>query len=222
MSAEWIGCRFNIGVEEFDYVEATLKKYTKGNYIIAHETAKNPHYHILFEGTDIIYKNFSQTLKRKFQLNMNGKKTEYRRDKEIRTLEQYQTYILKDGNYRSNMDADKIKELYSNSYQKENVNPINEEIIKELIEELKHKKLPNYTMDWNNQWKDPREDIFAYQANTKIYICKKLLKKKAKKNKCRVNRIYDMFITEAYEQDLQHYDHISSEELIYFNLFKNI
>lgn len=191
---EWIGCRFNIDVCHFDDVELKLQHYTKGDYIIAHEVASQPHYHILFQGTDQDYKNFSQTLKRKYNLNMNGKKHEYRRDNQIRSLEQYQKYILKDGNYRSNMTPEKIKELYSQSYPKEDVNPENDKIVQELLEE--HVKKVSHLLD--HSWQEDAQ--YNRKESLRIRVIQKMLQHKIKNiNKCRVNKIAQNYLREYYD-----------------------
>lgn len=213
---DWIGCRFDIKVEAFDYVEEYLIQCIgpKNKYLISHEVAKNPHFHILFEGDIKMYKNFSQQMKRKYKLNMNGKKSQYRKDKEIRSLRQYQTYCTKDSNYRSNMCPEFIKELYSESYQKEQLNPINEEIIKELLEEdHEHPK-------WANKFSKyiERETVGDFQSRVQIIIINKLLKKKSTINKCRVKKIYTQYLVAHKDEACT--DSMNHAELIYFNIMR--
>lgn len=210
---EWIACRFDISEEHYDYVEEKVKQYGLGDYVIGFEKSSKSHYHILMEGNDKIYKNFSKVLKEKFNLNKNGKKHQYRKEKEVRSVEQYKTYILKDGNYRSNLDAEEIKKLYDQSYQKEDINPKNEEIVQELIKEEVY-KLPQY----KNSSYENRESILDFMSKVKIIIIDKLLKKDLSINKCRVNKIYQLYIQQ--HNKVCEYNCINHSELIYFNLFR--
>lgn len=210
---EWLACRFDIALEHFDFVEDKVKQYGLGDYVIGFEESSKSHYHILMEGNDKIYKNFSKVLKEKFNLNKNGKKHQYRKEKEIRTIEQYKKYCLKDGNYRSNLPPDEVKLLYDQSYQKEDINPKNQEIAEELIKENIY-KLPGYkTHDF-----ETRDNIFEFMANIKKMIINKLLKKECTINKCRVNKIYQLYIVE--HRKICDYNCVDHAELIYFNLFR--
>lgn len=211
---KWIGCRFDVALEHFDYMEATLKEYAIGDWVIAHEMSSKSHYHILFWGSERIYRNLSKKLKEKFNLNANGKKHEYRKEPEIRSKEQYNIYILKDGNYRSNMSREKLEELYNKSYQKRDDNPLNKEIAEQLIEENISKEL-NIPRDSYKYC----DDKYTHKYQSKILIINKLLKNKAIINKCRVNKIYQLYIELDHEHG-PHFEHSTTHaELIYNNLF---
>lgn len=214
---KWIGCRFDVGEEHFDWMEKTIKEYTLGEYVIAFEMSKKAHYHILMEGSDKIYRNMSKKIKEKFNLNANGKKHEYRKEPNIRDKEQYNIYILKDGNYRSNMSEDRLRDLYNQSYQKRDDNPVNLKIAQEIKD--KKYKIPNWRYNkLSDTWSG--DASFEFMKMTKLIIIEKLLKNKGPINKCRVNRIYQLYIELLYEdQDEQSYDHIDYAQLIYNNIY---
>lgn len=118
---KYIACMFHIGEGHFDFVEETLCDYDIGQYIIAFESDPYDHFHIIFEGTEKIYTNFSKRLIEKFKLrgkSKEGKGRQYGKVKVIKDIDKMMSYTLKNEKYRTNMETDKIQELLEKSFVK--------------------------------------------------------------------------------------------------------
>lgn len=129
--------------EHFSYLENTIKEYDIGGYIIAAETTKDTHkesdgehFHFLVEMSDTDYHKFSKRVfKDKFNLAgraMNGHPRQYGKVSKIEKLDRMKSYTVKDGNFRTNLKEDEVKEITENSFKKEEKKSSRDEIINDL------------------------------------------------------------------------------------------
>ncbi len=142
METKYIACFFTLSLDKFDDLEQTLLNYDIGKYLIGYEVTpdvkKKEHFHILFEGTEQIYNNFSKVIVEKFGLRSKGKgNKKYGKVKDIRDIEKMCSYTIKGGNYRTNgFSEDRIKEWYDSSFQKQNGREVSKEIFEYLDKKL--------------------------------------------------------------------------------------
>lgn len=112
----------HLPLDQFDELEDRIKLFDT-EYIIAHETGKNPHYHFIVKITDKEYHNFCQEIfKKKYQLRGRATKDnprQYGKERNIKDLDRSIMYTLKDGNFRTNMDETTIRNLYDQSFKKD-------------------------------------------------------------------------------------------------------
>ena len=93
---EYIGFMCHLPLEEFTYINDTLKEYNIGGYIIAHEEKPYSHYHIICQMSDSDYHSFAQRVfKKKHNLRgraCNGNPRQYGRIKHIENLQRLKAY----------------------------------------------------------------------------------------------------------------------------------
>lgn len=123
MDTKIIAGFFTLKEEHYDYLEEALLLYDIGHYLIGFEITPNnekkEHFHVLFEGTDAIWNNFSKKVKGDHNLKGTGKgNKKYGKVKEIRDLEKMCSYTIKEGNYRGNFPEEDIKRWYDKSFSK--------------------------------------------------------------------------------------------------------
>ena len=150
----WIAFFAAIKHEHFDSVYAKFTKYCTGEFIIAKEKAGSAHsetdgehFHFCCDMSNKNYFNFAKScFKDDHKLNgkaHDGIPRQYGKVSEIKNLEKMQAYTLKDGCYVSNMDVEKIKELYSKSTpKKEKIN-----IYDKCMNNMKTVPPPGYLRD---------------------------------------------------------------------------
>ncbi len=114
----------------FDYLEEKLLEYDIGYYIIAAETAedkhkktKGQHFHFVVQMTEKDYNAYvKRVFKDKFKLSGragNGEGRQYGRVKAIEDIIRMKAYVMKDGNFRSNIPKDEQLELLSIAFKKD-------------------------------------------------------------------------------------------------------
>lgn len=115
-------------LEEFDYVEQTLMRYDIGEYAIGHEKVNSkgeekPHYHFFVEIENKDYNSYIKLINKRIPIIGSGKggKRKYGAVKDIRDLNKMLSYTIKDNNYRSNMEADRLKEAFEKSFPKKDI-----------------------------------------------------------------------------------------------------
>jgi len=187
METKIIACFFTLSLDKFDDLEERLLNYDIGKYLIGFEVTpdnkKKEHFHILFEGTEQIYNNFSKTIVEHYGLRGKGKgNKKYGKVKEIRDIQKMCSYTLKGGNYRSNgFPEDQIKEWYDKSFQKENGREVSKEIFAYLDKKIRYKK--DYELNGDetikciypgshaqNLFKDVQREIISYLINEEVQI----------------------------------------------------
>ena len=102
--SKWIACMFHLKETEFDYLEDTLLNYDIAGYIIGFEAQPYPHFHLIFQSSDLNYNSFSKKIVEKYQLRGKAGKDlcrQYGRISKIKDLEKMKVYTLKDGGIRS-------------------------------------------------------------------------------------------------------------------------
>lgn len=143
----------HLSLEKFDELEERIKLFDT-EYLIAYENAKYEHYHFIVKITDKEYHNFCQEyFKKKYKLcgrAVKGQPRQYGKEKQIKDLDRSLIYTLKDGNYRTNMDKDYIKELYEKSFKKDNKKEKHMDL---LFKHLDSKHIPYDTENYCNQYK---------------------------------------------------------------------
>lgn len=124
---------FAVALTELDYLQATLKKYCTGKYLLCGETAEGKHsatngehVHIWCEMTDKNYHKYSKIVKEKYKLVGRatvGQARQYGKLSKIKNLEKLQSYMMKDQDekntmVRTNMDDKEIETMKSKSFKK--------------------------------------------------------------------------------------------------------
>ncbi len=189
MEEKYIACFFTLSLDKFDDLEQTLLDYDVGRYLIGFEITQNKeqkeHFHLLFEGTEQIYNNFSKKIVERYGLRSKGKgKKKYGKVKNIRDIEKMCSYTIKGGNYRTNgFDEEDIKRYYDQSFQKQSQRDISQDIFKHLDEtlnynphndyELKHDEMSKcFYPETNAQnfFKKIQRKIITYIINEEIQI----------------------------------------------------
>lgn len=146
MEDRWIAFMGAIEHVHFDYLETVIKEYDIGGYIISAETASashtetnGEHFHFLVQ---ICEKDYTRFAKRvfidKFALRgraVKGKPRQYGKVAKIENLEKMKTYTVKDGNFRTNLSDDEIKEYVESSFVKDEKRKILDELLDEMLEE---------------------------------------------------------------------------------------
>lgn len=150
---DWIACMFHLAEEHGHYLEETLKSYDIGLYLIGFESDKYDHFHVLFQGDNKIYTNFSKKIVEKFKLRgkaKDGKSRQYGKVKEIESVEKMAAYTLKDGNIRTNMSEKDLEKYRSISYKKNEEKKLFNKILEKLIIECGKEDPSN---QWDTDWK---------------------------------------------------------------------
>ena len=136
---------FHINLSEYDYIEDTLKEYDIGAYFIGFEEEPYHHYHILFEGNDKIYNNFSKRIVEKYKLRGKaqvGACRQYGKLKNIKDIERLKAYTVKDGCVRTNVSQKILDEYIEVSFKKESLTNTIDRIVEALdnTHDLHHSK----------------------------------------------------------------------------------
>lgn len=132
---DYTACFFDLKEECFDELENYLKTRDVIEYVISYEKDPKSHFHLLFSGPKNLYTNLSKHFCDKYNLRRKGKggTIKYGKVKKIKDLNKMLSYTIKDGNFRSNMEADRIKEAVNNSFKKEQkFTDIKDDIVKYL------------------------------------------------------------------------------------------
>lgn len=132
---DYTACFFDLEESCFDEIEQYLKTREVLEYVISYERDPKSHFHLLFTGPTNLYTNLSKHLCDKYDLRRKGKGgvIKYGKVKKIKDLEKMLAYTVKDGDFRSNMDAERIKEAVENSFKKEHkFTDIKDDIVKYL------------------------------------------------------------------------------------------
>lgn len=116
---------------EIDTLEAMIKEYPSGEYLICHEVAKDGrlkasdghHIHVYWETHIKHYNTLIKRLKLKYNLNgkaASGKEAQYgRTKKDLRSEQRTKMYCLKDkGIYRTNLPDNEVTKLQDLSFPK--------------------------------------------------------------------------------------------------------
>lgn len=151
MDTKFIACFFTLSLDKFDDLEQTLLNYDIGKYLIGYEITpdakKKEHFHLLFEGTEQIYNNFSKVIIERYGLRSKGKgnKKYGKVNKDFRDIEKMCSYTLKGGNFRTNgFEEEQIKDWYSKSFEKASSREISKEIFEHLDKFISYKKYNSY------------------------------------------------------------------------------
>lgn len=178
-----IACFFDMELTEFDYLEETLKSYIDDNqYVIAHEQKNSkgedkPHFHLIFEGTDTIYNNFSKVIVEKYKLRRKGRGgvIKYGKVKEIRNLERMLIYTLKDNNFRSNMEPKMLQAYFDKSFKKALKDKTLDNIVEHLDGLIQHES-PNSIIH-------SHADCMDFRLNSSLRIVDYLVENEIKYNR---------------------------------------
>lgn len=140
---------------EYQTVKDRLMPYVDGDWIISkeisshsHKETQGEHMHFYAEMTDKNYGLFAiNTFKKYYKLNgraVDGKARQYGKVVEIRDRLTMIAYILKDGNYETNMTSDQLAEALEISYKKEEKNPKKKQVsfLSAVLEECRKEKIP--------------------------------------------------------------------------------
>jgi hypothetical protein len=146
MDIKTIACFFTLPETEYDTLEEILLTYDIGQYLIGFEKTpdkeQKEHFHLLFEGTDQIYNNFSKRIVEQYKLRGKGRgNKKYGRVKNIRDIEKMCSYTVKEGNYRGNFPEEDIQKWYDESFSKTEKQATRDLILEEL--RMYHNQHPN-------------------------------------------------------------------------------
>ena len=135
----WVACYYAVkweGIAEcqFDYILDKVKHHVGNNlYLVSKEISKSSHketdgqhVHVLAQMTKQSYESLNKNIKDKFKLRgrpKDGNPKQYGKVKEIRDVDKMAAYILKDGNYVTNIPQEIKEKLIEMSYQKEDDSP---------------------------------------------------------------------------------------------------
>lgn len=138
----WKGFFAAIKHEHKDEVFDLMDEYKIGGYIIGYETTPNAHQetegqhmHFVVQISNHDYHNFSERLKRKYNLRakaLKDKPRQYGALTKIEKLEKLKAYTLKDGVYKSNLSEKELKELSGMAYRKETIHTQWEKLVEHL------------------------------------------------------------------------------------------
>lgn len=138
----WKGFFAAIRHEHKDEVFDLMDEYKIGGYIIGYETTPNAHQetegqhmHFVVQISNHDYHNFSERLKRKYNLRakaLKDKPRQYGALTKIEKLEKLKAYTLKDGDYKSNLSDKELKELSGMAYRKETIHTQWEKLVEHL------------------------------------------------------------------------------------------
>lgn len=170
--------------EDYDEIEDRLKKGLKTDalYVMCHEVADDvhhrfngSHYHFFAQIEDKAYHSFAKWMKDRYTLigkASDGNSREYGCVKSVKDQDRAIAYILKDGDYRSNMEPNLIKNLYETSFKKNKKDE--RDFIEQLFLHIKQSILVHNGRDPKqcqlNKKGEPIIDITPYQMDKKL-IC---------------------------------------------------
>jgi hypothetical protein len=127
---EWIACMFAVKHSEYDHIKSRLFHYLpKGELFIiskeiadgSHKHSNGEHIHICARMTSVIYGNMSENITRKYKLRGkagDGEPRKYGKVQGIRQIDLMCAYVLKDGEYETNIAKDRLDELLALSHTK--------------------------------------------------------------------------------------------------------
>lgn len=136
--------------EDYDLIHERLVKGLKEDalYVMSHEVAEGvhhrfngSHYHFMVQIENKEYHSLAKWFKDRYSLNgkaQDGNSREYGVVKSIKDTDKAIQYILKEGNYKSNMDTQVIQNLYELSFKKKTQE---KDFIEELFQYIKEKIL---------------------------------------------------------------------------------
>lgn len=138
----WKGFFAAIKHEAKDDVFDMLQEYKIGGYVIGYETSSDAHQetqgqhmHFVVQMSNQDYHNFSERLKRKYNLRCKALKDKPRQFgalKKIEKLEKLKAYTIKDGDYRSNLSEKELEKLTEMSYKKQTIHTEWENLVEHL------------------------------------------------------------------------------------------
>lgn len=143
--AQWIACYFAVFHSEKDYVKEKVLHHVVGDYIISkeicqtHKQTRGQHFHVVAQMTDSSYHKLCKNMKDKYKLQgrcKDGEPKQYGKVNKIRDIDRMLAYSLKDGDYETNIEPEKIEELKKISFVKET---------KEMNQRQETKKKNNWT-----------------------------------------------------------------------------
>lgn len=126
--AHWIACYFAVLHSEKDYIKEKVLHHCVGKYIISRETCEThkrtngQHFHVVAEMSDTSYHKLCKNMKDKYKLNgraNNGEPKQYGKVNTIKDINRMLAYSIKDGDYETNLEPEKIEELKKISFVKE-------------------------------------------------------------------------------------------------------
>ncbi len=182
---DWIACMFHLEEEHAYYLEQTLLEYDIGLYLIGFEEDKYSHFHVMFQGDNKIYTNFSKKIVEKFKLRgkaKDGKSRQYGKVKEIDNVEKMAAYTLKDGNIRTNMSEADLEKYRSISYKKNEDKKLFARILEKLYQH-RGKDSPLCTGgiifhdDWKLSIRTKIIELILDETNNDFYFTKSLVEK---------------------------------------------
>lgn len=119
-----------------------LNEYKIGGYIIGYEVTEGAHVetdgqhmHFVVQISSHDYHNFSERLKRKYNLRAKALKDKPRQFgalTKIEKLDKLKAYTIKDGDFKSNLSEKELKELSGMAYRKETIHTQWEKLVKHL------------------------------------------------------------------------------------------
>lgn len=149
IAREWIAFMAHIPHADADEIRQDLARY-ETKYIMGLEVSSYEHIHFLALMTDKEYRAFSMKnfiKERKLRGRaVKGLPRQYGKEKEIRDIEKYAKYCLKDQNYLTNMTKDEIEDIIKmkiddvKNTKSKNANSVQlkEELIKYVEDEMEH------------------------------------------------------------------------------------
>lgn len=132
-----------------------------------HEDTDGEHVHVLCQMTKREYESLNKNIKDKYKLRgvpRDGKAKQYGKVKQIRSIDRMAAYVIKDGNYETNLEPEIIEKL------KELLLQIEEEKANMPKEEEK-KNAKNY--NWKQKVVDELNEIYpgkSWTLNTQDYL----------------------------------------------------
>lgn len=198
--------------EDFDAIESRLQKGLKEGalYVMSHEVAPNSHhrfegshYHFFAQIEDKEYHSFAKWMKDRYNLvgkAKDGNSREYGIVKAIKDQEKAIQYILKDGNFKSNMNSNLIKKLYEQAFKKETTE---KDFIDDLFKFIENQILIKYGKDPTQTHLKNSVDIeyckLTYCSITKQDVICAIIKYYREHNiktltRAVANRLYEKFV----------------------------
>lgn len=156
-SLNYIAFMAHIEHDHFQYLEDTLLEYDVGHYIIAFEHKNYDHFHFYCQLSEIHYHRFAKRVfKDKFNLRgkaKDGNPRQYGKVKQVENHEKMMSYTLKDGEYKTNMTPEQLKEAIELSKSYNEIKDTIDLIQLHLEKTLKDKQHYQYVYEvyWNSQ-----------------------------------------------------------------------
>lgn len=125
---KWVACFFALLHSEKDYLKEKVLHHISGKYVISkevcetHKQTRGQHFHVVAEMSDASYHKLCKNIKDKYKLSgkaQNGEPKQYGKVTKIKSIDRMLAYCLKDGDYETNIEPEKIEELKKISFAKE-------------------------------------------------------------------------------------------------------